>query len=132
MAVSGEASGADGQPLLSKDEVDRLQKFYGQVDDQLRKVKIRRLEVPLGCGGSGYTKSVWVWDWGRAESPTEPQFRSLERSTGCYDNDVLRRTLSASFAAAKKAKVPFADLINQQIIAAQALANSQNNGRPRR
>jgi hypothetical protein len=72
-----------------------------------------------------------VWDWGRAEAPTEPQFRSLERETGCYDNDVLRRTLSASFDAARKAKVPFADLINQQILAAQAQTNSQSTTRPR-
>jgi hypothetical protein len=73
-----------------------------------------------------------VWDWGRAESPTEPQFRSLERETYCYDNDILRRTLSASFDAARKAKVPFADLINQQIIAAQAQETAPSTREPRR
>jgi hypothetical protein len=56
----------------------------------------------------------------------------LERETFCYDNDVLRRTLSATFEAARKAKVPFADLINQQIVAAQAQANAQSTRQPRR
>jgi hypothetical protein len=46
--------------------------------------------------------------------------------------DVLRRTLSASFEAARKAKVPFADLINQQILAAQQNENPQSAARPRR
>ncbi|MGD0640551.1 MAG: DUF2610 domain-containing protein [Roseiarcus sp.] len=131
MAINGQAVDVNDRALLNPDEVDRLQRFYGTVDAATRKVKIRRLEVPLGCGGAIYKKSVWVWDWGRAEAPTEPQFRSLERETGCYDNDVLRRTLSASFDAARKAKVPFADLINQQILAAQAQTNSQSTTRPR-
>jgi len=133
MAVNSQAVDVNDRALLNPEEVDRLQRFYGTIDQETRKVKIRRLDVPLGCGG--YTDrrhSVWVWDWGRAESPTEPQFRSLERETLCYDNDVLRRTLSSSFEAARKAKVPFADLINQQIIAAQAQANGQSTRQPRR
>jgi len=88
------------------------------------------LSVPF-CGGA-FRERVWVWDWGRSESPTEPQFRSLEREWGCADNDILRRTLSAAFDAARKAKVPFADLILQQIAAAQAQQNSQSQTRPRR
>ncbi len=71
--------------------------------------------VPLDCGGYTSDNLVWVTKWGRAEAPTEPQFRSFERVTGCYYNDILRRTLSATFQAARKDKVPFADLITQQI-----------------
>ena len=123
MAVNGQAVDVNDRALLNPDEIDRLQRFYGTVDPATHKVKIRRLDVPLG-GCNSFRKSVWVWDWGRAESPTEPQFRSLERETYCYDNDILRRTLSASYDAARKAKVPFADLINQQIIAAQAQENA--------
>jgi TPR repeat protein/uncharacterized caspase-like protein len=116
MAVTGEANDINGKPLLNDDEIERLQKYYGTVNPDVRKVEVRKLEVPLGCAGE-YTRlgNVWVWDWGRKESPTEPQFRSIERQTGCYDNQTLRRTLAASFLLAKKTKVPFADLIYQQI-----------------
>ena len=131
MAVNGQAVDLNDRALLNPGEVDRLQRFYGTVDPATHKVKIRRLDVPLG-GCNSFRKSVWVWDWGRAESPTEPQFRSLERETYCYDNDILRRTLSASFDAARKAKVPFADLINQQIIAAQAQESAPSTRQPRR
>jgi TPR repeat protein len=127
MAVNGQAVDVNDRALLNPDEIDRLQRFYGTVDPATRKVKTRMLSVPF-CGGA-FPERVWVWDWGRSESPTEPQFRSLERETRCYDNDILRRTLSASFDAARKAKVPFADLINQQILSAQAQQQSQ--GRPR-
>ena len=77
-------------------------------------------EDPHARGAAGLRrrvtpKRVWVWDWGRPESPTEPQFRSLERETGCYDNDNVAAHAVASFDAAHKAKVPFADLIYQQI-----------------
>jgi TPR repeat protein len=132
MAVNGQSVDVNDRALLNPDEVDRLQRFYGTVDPDTHKVKIRQLDVPLGGCNYPYKKRVWVWDWGRAESPTEPQFRSLERETYCYDNDVLRRTLSASFDAARKAKVPFADLINQQIIAAQAQENAPATRQPRR
>ena len=56
-----------------------------------------------------------MWDWGRAEAPTEAQFRTLERQTRCNDNSVLRRTLVDVFEQAKKSNVPFADLIDQKI-----------------
>jgi TPR repeat protein len=116
MAVGGQANDINGRPLLSQDEIDRLQKFYGMVNPDDRKVEVRKLEVPLGCNGyySRYA-TLWVWDWGRKVSPTEPQLRSIERQTGCYDNATLRRTLIASFLLAKKTQVPFADLLYQQI-----------------
>ncbi|QAY95600.1 hypothetical protein CWB41_07485 [Methylovirgula ligni] len=116
MAVNGQANDINGRPLLDEDEVDRLQKFYGTINPDIGKVEVRKLEVPLGCNGY-YSRhaTLWVWDWGRRVSPTEPQFRSIERQTGCYDNATLRRTLIASFLLAKKTKVPFADLIYQQI-----------------
>ncbi len=124
MAVSGQAVDVNGNPLLTPDEIDRLQRFYGTVDPQTRTVKVRQLEVPLNCSnivnGITWPKPVWVWDWGRSESPTEPQFRSLERQTGCYDNSTMRRVLINSFELARKDKVPFADLIFQEIKAAQA------------
>ena len=129
MAVAGQAADANDRPLLAQDEVDRLQRYYGTVDSATRRVKVRKLDVPLGCGSWRRTESVWVWDWGRAESPTEPQFRSLERKTSCYDNDVLRRTFIASFDAARKAKVPFADLILQQIAAAKAQEDARQRTR---
>ena len=133
MAVTGEANDINGKPLLNDDEIGRLQKYYGTVNPDVRKVEVRKLEVPLGCAGE-YTRlgNVWVWDWGRRESPTEPQFRSIERQTGCYDNQTLRRTLAASFLLAKKTKVPFADLIYQQIKEARETVDNSGTSTRRR
>ena len=132
MAVSGEASGADGQPLLSKDEVDRLQKFYGKVDPTTKTVKARRLSTQLICYRYGTTVwktnrtfDFWVWDWGRDESPTEPQLRSLEYQSGCGDNQDLRNTLSASYLLSKKNNVAFADLIIEQIKTAMTASEAE-------
>ena len=133
MAVTGEANDINGKPLLNDDEIERLQKYYGTVNPDVRKVEVRKLEVPLGCAGE-YTRlgNVWVWDWGRKELPTEPQFRSIERQTGCYDNQTLRRTLAASFLLAKKTKVPFADLIYQQIKEARETVDNDGTTSTRR
>jgi len=127
MARNGEAVGADGQQLLSKDEIDRLERFYGKVDPATNEVKVRQLKTQLTCYREKISRSqirtystsryysFWVWDWGRDESPTEGQFRSLEYQTGCYLNKDLRDTLTASYQLAKKNNVAFADLIDQQI-----------------
>ncbi len=132
MAVSGEASGADGQPLLNKDEVDRLQKFYGKVDPTTKTVKARRLSTQLICYRYGTTVwktnrtyDFWVWDWGRDELPTEPQLRSLEYQSGCGDNQDLRNTLSASYLLSKKNNVAFADLIIEQIKTAMTASEAE-------
>jgi hypothetical protein len=123
MARSGEAVAADGRQLLTKDEIDRLERFYGKVDPAIKQVKVRRLWVQLDCGAYSNWQSIWVWDWGRDESPTEPQIRSLERKTRCQNNKDLRDTLAASFALSRKNEVSFADLIDQQIKSAQAVEN---------
>ncbi len=101
MAKNGEAVDAVGRPLLTQDEVARLEHYYGTVDPVTKQVEIRRLNVPITCSvPSGRSeiswtirKWVWVWDWGRSESPTEPQIRNIERETGCNDNNDLRKTL---------------------------------------
>jgi TPR repeat protein len=139
MAKNGEAADAAGRPLLTQDETDRLEKYYGTVDPVTRQVKIRRLAVTLNCGvGRRYdqrrrvweyaypwTKEryVWVWDWARAESPTEFQFRNLERrDRACNDNGLLRRTLVDIFEQSKKSKVPYADLVDQKVKTAHGQA----------
>jgi TPR repeat protein len=140
MAKSGEAVSPDGRPLLSKDEVDRLEKFYGTVDSATNEVKVRRLAAPLVCfirkdrGREQQLVSpvryfVWVWDWGRDESPTETQLRRLEHITRCGFNQDLRGTLSASFHQAQKNKVAFADLIDEQIKAASNQTDRSNRRR---
>ena len=48
MAVNGQAVDVNDRGLLNPDEIDRLQRFYGTVDPETHKVKIRRLDVPLG------------------------------------------------------------------------------------
>ena len=62
---------------------------------------------------------------GSKESPTEPQMRRIERETNCYNNLALRETLVASFQLSKKNKIPFADLIEQQIKTAKASADAE-------
>lgn len=115
IARNGEAVDSSGRPLLTQDEIDRLERYYGTVDPNTKQVKVRRLEVELNCGDWPVTKDIWVWDWGRTEAPTAVQFRNLERETGCSNNDKLRRTLVDVFEQAKKNNVPFADLIDQKI-----------------
>lgn len=139
MAKNSEAVDAAGRPLLTQDEIDRLEKYYGAVDPATHQVKIRRLTVTLNCGvGPRYDprrrvwefsnqwtreRFVWVWDWGRAESPTEFQFRNLERrDRACTDNDLLRRTLIDIFEQSKKSKVAYADLVDQKVKTAHGQA----------
>jgi len=101
---------------------------------------VRRLAAPLVCfvykdrGREQQVTSsaryfIWVWDWGRDESPTETQLRRIEHITGCGYNQDLRGTLSASFRQAQKNKVAFADLIDQQIKAAAANQSDRSNRR---
>jgi TPR repeat protein len=132
MSKTGEAVDSGGGTLLTAEEVDRIEHYYGKVDPSSKQVRIRRLAVPLTCGFGGRVfnrqtrdwdyeyqwtvrKPVWVWDWGRIESPTEFQFRTYERETGCSKNDVMRRTLIDIYNQAKKNEVPFADLVEQKI-----------------
>lgn len=134
MAYNNQAVDEAGQPLLKPEEQDRLQKYYGTVDPNLRKVKVSSFDVPLYCADPKYYtwnvwEQVWIWDWGRNEPPTEAQFRNLERSTGCPYNDILRQTLSIAYDLAKKNKVAFADLVDQEVHAARARADAQNQQR---
>ena len=149
----GEAVDSRGRPLLTPDEVDRLGHYYGAVDAKTGKVKIRRLQVRLKCEYGRYydrrkrkwfatatgsrAKEIWVWDWGRPESPTEFQFRNLEREApACSYNDILRRTLIDIFDQSKKSQVSFADLVDQKVKTAKnemaAPAPQERRGRGRR
>jgi len=117
MAKNGQAVDGSGQPLLSLDEVDRLDRYYGKVDPEKHFVKARRIDVPIRCDvfpGYYYGSQIWVWDWGRNESPTEMQFRSIERENGCSSQE-LRATLAAVFEEARKNNVAFADLLDQRV-----------------
>jgi hypothetical protein len=143
MARNGEAVGADGQQLLSKDEVDRLERFYGKVDPLTKKVKVRELRTQLTCYHERVGREIktyvttkfyhfWVWDWGRDESPTEGQMRNLEFQSGCYQNKDLRDTLTASYQLSRKDDVAFADLIEQQIKVATTSGDPGVSSRHRR
>jgi TPR repeat protein/uncharacterized protein (UPF0335 family) len=143
MAKSGEAADAMGRSLLTQEEIARLERYYGAVDPVTKKVAIRRLFVPVTCrirrSGNGRNdvswtnhEWLWVWDWGRTESPTEPQMRNIERTSGCSDNADLRSTLVDVFQQAKKNKVSFADLIDQKIKTAQGLSEPAKSGKRRR
>jgi len=137
MVKTNDAVDSSGGPLLTTEEVALLERFYGKVDSSSKQVKIRRLMVDLRCsfgerrtgrnkGEYKFTwtvkEAIWVWDWGRVESPTEFQFRSHERETGCSDNGLLRRTLADIYEQAKKNEVPYADLVEQKIKTAMGAA----------
>jgi uncharacterized protein len=148
MAKNSEATDAAGRPLLTQDEVGRLESYYGTVDPVTKRVTIRRLSVPINCTKTqiladnsfawDIRKPIWVWDWGRTESPTESQIRNIERETGCIYNDDLRYTLNDVYQQAKKNNVAFADLIDQKIKTAMGLseptrnANTDNDGSKKR
>jgi uncharacterized protein len=122
MAKSGEAVDNAGQPLLTEDEIDRLEHYYGKVDPVTRRVKVERLHVTIHCDafpGFQYSDAtIWIWDWGREEAPTEPQFRRIDRDTECSEHQ-LRGTMIAVFGEAKRNNVSFVDLLDQRIKSAQ-------------
>jgi TPR repeat protein len=147
MAKSGEAVNSP----LTQDEIDRIERYYGKVNEGASRVNIRRLSVTINCGlrdpktqkylpGFYWTlppQSIWVWDWGRTESPTEMQFRNIERKNRfCTGNELLRSTLTDIFEQSKKSKVAFADLIYERISVLQGLADAPDrddgNGRRHR
>ena len=139
MAKGGEAADALGRPLLTPEEVDRLERYYGAVDPTTKQVKVRGFRMPIFCDADEYRyypEEVWVWDWGRTESPTEFQIRYYERLDDCTYNVNLRATLIDVFSQAKKSKVAFADLLAQRIqtLEGQAKPPSQSDdgGRRRR
>ena len=130
MARNNEAVDDGGRALLTKDEIDRIETFYGRVDPVANVVKVRKLSVGFcpNPTSDGWKRPIWVWDWGRKESPTEMQIRYLELMANTRGNRKLRETLAGSFEMARKNKVPFADLIDQQIQSARNSAPSKKAG----
>jgi uncharacterized protein len=117
MAKNGQAVDASGQPFLTQEEIDRIEHYYGKVDPETHHVKARRIDVPIRCDAFeryAFKAQVWVWDWGRNESPTEAQFRNIERDNSCSDHE-LRATMIGVFVEARKNNVSFADLLDQRI-----------------
>jgi TPR repeat protein len=132
MAKNGEAVDAQGRPLLTPEEIDRLQHYYGAVDTATKQVKVRGFKMPIFCEASEtwyFPKQVWVWDWGRSEAPTEFQIRYLERVTNCPYNADLRATLLDVYSQAKKSNVAFADLLTQKMQTLEGKASGQSRGR---
>jgi hypothetical protein len=137
LAKSGEAIDAMGRQLLTPDEIDRIEHYYGAVDPVTKKMKVRGFKVPIFCDPSEhwyFPEQIWVWDWGRSESPTEFQIRYLERARECPYNTNLRATLIDIYSQAKKNKVAFADLLAQrmQTLEGQIQAQPQQGDRGRR
>jgi TPR repeat protein len=129
MAKSGEAVDALGRPLLTPEEIDRLQRYYGTVDPATKQVKVRAFKMPVFCDADQewyVPVQIRVWDWGRSEAPTEFQIRYYERLDGCTYNTYLRATLIDIYSQAKKSKVAFADLLAQRI---QTLEGQRQSGK---
>ena len=128
MAKDGEAIDAMGRPLLTPEEIDRLEHYYGAVDPTTKHIKLRGFKMPIFCEPSEtwyFPEQIWVWDWGRSEAPTEFQIRYLERLTGCPYNMDLRATLIDIYSQAKKSKVAFADLLAQRMQTLEGQAKPQ-------
>ena len=137
MVKSGEAVDSMGRQLLTPEEIDRLEHYYGTVDPATKQIKLRGFKMPIFCEPSltyYFPEQIWVWDWGRPEAPTEFQIRYLERLTGCPYNVDLRATLIEVYSQARKSKVAFADLLAQkmQTLEGQAKPQVQDDGRRRR
>src|SRR5208282_4196450 len=49
MAKGGEAIDAMGRPLLTPEEIDRLEHYYGTVDQTTKQVKLRGFKMPIFC-----------------------------------------------------------------------------------
>jgi hypothetical protein len=145
MAANGEAVNSRGEPLLTDDERERLERYYGRPDPDTKQVKVRSVKVWMVCGGfRNEFKTIWVWDWGREESPTEMQFRYYEsQSTSCISPPVAsgekrgskmttaRDTLKALWDAIRKDKsqtLAFADVVAAQAAAAKN-SNSKSNSK---
>jgi TPR repeat protein/uncharacterized protein (UPF0335 family) len=137
LVKSGEAVDGMSRPLLTPEEIDRLEHYYGAADPATKKMKVRGFKVPIFCEPTEtwyLPEQIWVWDWGRSESPTELQIRYLERTTGCPYNVDLRATLIDVYSQARKNKVAFADLLSQrmQTLEGQAEPQAQQGDRRRR
>jgi len=135
LAKGGEAIDAMGRPLLTPEEIDRLEHYYGTVDPVTKKMKVRGFKVPIFCDPSDtwyFPEQIWVWDWGRSEAPTELQIRFLERLTGCPYNRDLRATLIDVYTQAKKNKVAFADLLAQRMQTLEGQIQPQQSDREHR
>ncbi|MGB6543435.1 MAG: caspase family protein [Xanthobacteraceae bacterium] len=135
LAKGGEAIDAMGRPLLTPEEIDRLEHYYGAADPVTKKMKVRGFKVPIFCEPSEtwyFPKQIWVWDWGRSEAPTELQIRFLERLTRCPYNRDLRATLLDVYAQAKKSKVAFADLLAQRMQTLEGQAQPPQSDREHR
>jgi TPR repeat protein len=129
MAANGEAVDANGKALIEPEELNRLELYYGRPDPDTRKVKVRSLKVLMKCGRFddervGYTVDyIWVWDWGREESPTEMQFRNYEsKPPFCAPREkATRATLNSMWKLVhddKDNRFAFADLVASQADAA--------------
>jgi TPR repeat protein len=137
LVKSGEAVDGMSRPLLTPEEIDRLEHYYGAADPATKKMKVRGFKVPIFCEPTEtwyLPEQIWVWDWGRSESPTEFQIRYLERARECPYNTNLRATLIDIYSQAKKNKVAFADLLAQrmQTLEGQIQAQPQQGDRGRR
>jgi TPR repeat protein len=140
MAKGGEAVDGMGRPLLTPEEIDRLERYYGAIDPSTKQVKLRGFKMPIFCEAEErwfFPEQIWVWDWGRSEAPTEFQIRYFERLRECAYNTNLRATLIDVYSQAKKSKVAFADLLAQRIQTLEgqitkSQSQSDDSGRRRR
>jgi TPR repeat protein len=135
-----------GKPLFSKAEIDTMEKYYGLYDAKQRRVVVKIIDMYDYENAMPQADAVrlplWVWDWGRAEAPTEQQFRRIElwRDTTFYDlyrdryfarkrNDptamhahpeyvtqnMLRSSLSDIYSISRNIKTSFLDLLANKL-----------------
>jgi hypothetical protein len=135
-----------GKPLFSKPEIDTMEKFYGKYDEKQHRVVVKIADIydyskPRPQDWP-FRKQLWIWDWGRAEAPTEQQFRRVElnRDTTYYDwtrdisfekernnlqtmrdhpeyvtQNMLRAAIDDVYTLSRKIKTSFLDLLGEKL-----------------
>lgn len=87
------AHGRDGGPLFRPEELATLEKYYGTYDETKRRVDVKIASISdfrTHDPSQGLRRSLWLWDWGRKEAPSEQQFRNIELNRGTTYADRYR------------------------------------------
>lgn len=113
----------DDENLLEPRNIHEIRNLRGDFGDG----KMKRFEVPFQCGDQGIIDiSIYVWNWEREYTPTDPQFDFAKQVNGCKIPENASDSFQRLFQLARKNDVSFKDLT----VYALAQAENTNNHSP--